>query len=476
MQRYVFILTFLVLSSVITLWADQAAALTIKGIHLVESEEAGDGELSCGIDVSRCEVPGNRDSLKDALECYLGQPFSMDLIQDIRHAIATHYRCYNHPLMTTKIPEQDISNGILRIVIIEGRLGKIVSQGNCWFSDQHLSDYIQACSGDRIDSHNLLNDVAWMNRNPFRHTDLLLAPGDLDGTTNIVLVTRDRIPLRGYSGIDNTGTEFTGRTRWFLGFTGSFWKDHLLSYQWTFSENLHKFQSHTGQYVVPLSWRHIAMFYGGYAEVHPDIPHMHHNGRFSQASFRYQIPLTPFFCNSLKEFSLGYDFKSTNTNLVFLGENEPPIIDNTVNISQFMFSAAYAKEVEKHLFNGCLEVFWSPGAMLGSMSNGDFSELRKHAKNHYVYARFSMTDLYRLPYDFTFAARVRFQGSTQNLLPSEQFGLGGYDTVRGYEEREIVVDNAFCGNIELRTPPFICYRKENGSNVASMKPVSSSMN
>ena len=39
-----------------------------------------------------------------------------------------------------------------------------------------------------------------------------------------------------------------------------------------------------------------------------------------------------------------------------------------------------------------------------------------------------------------------------NLVPSEQLGVGGYSTVRGYDEREANGDRGFVVNTELRTP------------------------
>jgi hemolysin activation/secretion protein len=38
-------------------------------------------------------------------------------------------------------------------------------------------------------------------------------------------------------------------------------------------------------------------------------------------------------------------------------------------------------------------------------------------------------------------------------MPTEQYGLGGYNTVRGYDERVANGDNAYVFNVEFRTPP-----------------------
>ena len=60
------------------------------------------------------------------------------------------------------------------------------------------------------------------------------------------------------------------------------------------------------------------------------------------------------------------------------------------------------------------------------------------------------------------------QYANQNLLPSEQLGLGGFDTVRGYREREINGDNGFLGNLEFKAPlisllkkKILCHGREN---------------
>jgi hemolysin activation/secretion protein len=49
--------------------------------------------------------------------------------------------------------------------------------------------------------------------------------------------------------------------------------------------------------------------------------------------------------------------------------------------------------------------------------------------------------------------RGTLQTSNDNLATSEQIGFGGYDTVRGYDEREINEDGGYLFSTELHTPP-----------------------
>jgi len=50
-------------------------------------------------------------------------------------------------------------------------------------------------------------------------------------------------------------------------------------------------------------------------------------------------------------------------------------------------------------------------------------------------------------------------------MPSESFGIGGYDTVRGYDQRAVNGDDAYLGNIEVRSPPISFWQMAGESDV-----------
>jgi len=47
---------------------------------------------------------------------------------------------------------------------------------------------------------------------------------------------------------------------------------------------------------------------------------------------------------------------------------------------------------------------------------------------------------------------MQAQLSSNSLVPSEQFGVGGYDTVRGYDTRILNQDNAILFSLEFHSP------------------------
>ena len=57
----------------------------------------------------------------------------------------------------------------------------------------------------------------------------------------------------------------------------------------------------------------------------------------------------------------------------------------------------------------------------------------------------------------------RFEWASIPLLPSEQLGIGGYESVRGYDERQLDADTGGFLSAELRTPSFRVFTKKNSS-------------
>jgi hemolysin activation/secretion protein len=96
---------------------------------------------------------------------------------------------------------------------------------------------------------------------------------------------------------------------------------------------------------------------------------------------------------------------------------------------------------------------YSPGGLTDQNEDLAFATTRFKAKAEYVYGRISIERLTKLPQDFSWILRGSFQAADGNLLASEQFGLGGFSTVRGYEEREANGDEGYWFSSEIRTPP-----------------------
>ncbi len=439
-----------------------ASAPPFKGLILLGNKAdlnpAGYHDVH-GVMSYNVDLPGGIVKLKKMVRTCYNQPLNKETITEIKKRVTQYYRNHDHPVVTISILHQDISEGVLQLVITEGKLGKIYCKGNKWFKNDCLEEAIKLEPGENIASDILNQNLYRLNRNPFRHIDAIYTPGEENGTTNVELVCSDRFPLRIYAGIDNTGNDVTGNNRFFTGFDWGtvFWSAQRLSYQFTSSSDFKRYWAHTAFYEIPLPWQHMLNIYGGYSHVDADfaVPDIegslfHTHGFSIQGSLRYDIPLKPYK-NFFHEITWGFDFKRTNNNLDLGGV--PVISENNVNLTQLMLGYNISFKSTPLSISWEVEGFWSPGKCTSNQTNADYESLRPFTKNQYVYTRTALTFIWCLYKDWSIHNCFRGQLANINLLPSEEYGIGGYNTVRGYKERIVNGDTAFIWNLEFHAPP-----------------------
>jgi hemolysin activation/secretion protein len=432
-------------------------AKTLKSIVLFDSPQKiiqDNFEKYQGIVFVDLAVPGKRDLLIKCLEkLAINKPLTRNKIIEIQNTIICYYKKHNHSLIIVYPPDQKISKGVLQFVVIESKLGEIRFLKNRWFSSKLLKRYIHLKENKSIDSLVLTKDLIAINKNPFRNTIAVLKPGIKDRTTDIEFITKDRIPYRLLLGYDNTGYKTTGEQRLFTGvdLANLFNQDQILSYQYIVSTEFGKFFAHTAKYLIPIpGLNHQLEFFGGYSGISALMPieKTKSKGNSWQTSFRYTIPLVPRNTYT-HECKIGFDYKKSNVNLIFDGI---PIVGSQTVVSQIVLG--YNSSFENSFANASFDFLWfiSPGQIFPDQSKKDYRSLASNARSTYTYVRGDFTPIFHIRKNFELIFKTAFQLSSQSLLSSEQFGLGGYNTVRGYNERELNTDNGLLLSSEFRTP------------------------
>jgi hemolysin activation/secretion protein len=386
------------------------------------------------------------------VQSYIGQPVTMKSLAELTRTIVSYFREHDRPVVNVFVPEQSITSGYVQIVVLVSKVEKVEASGAKWFSNDHLRAEVELRPGDEISNRELTSDLNWINRNPFLQSNILMAPGEAPGTTDLMLRTQDRFPLRVYAGFEDSGNQYTGDERILTGFNygNLFGLGQQLSYQFTSGEDVNKFTAHSGTYVIPLPWKHQLTFFGSYANSAANLgPGLDSDGVNWQVSGRYEIPL-PGDDKFTESVTAGFDFKRSNNDLIF---NVASVSNVFTDVDQFVLSyqASYLDDYGSTSFVGT--GFYSPGGISNNDDDADYQATRGGARSNYAYGQLSLNRVTRLPYDFSWSVRGLVQESTANLLPSEQLGLGGYDTVRGYDEREVNGDNGFLLSTEVATPP-----------------------
>lgn len=413
----------------------------------------------------RNSVPGlPPEQAKEIAAPYFGKRITMQDLDAICRQIMAYFEDIQQPVVTAVVPEQEIRGGVVQILVVKGQMGKVRVEGNRYFQTENLKDDIQLQPGDDLDLGVLTDNIGWMNSNPFRQVDPSLTPGDQPGQTDVVLNVKDRLPIRPFVSYDNFGIQSLGYNRFSTGVSlCDIWTgfDQQLNYQFLSSGDFNSLVSNSGAYVMALPWQHNLSIFGAYSKANPDpINSFSQNGYFWQTSMRYNIPLPTLSALEGLDFRhqtyFGYDFKASDTNIFFLGAELPTTNNGLVglyNISQF--TLGYTFNLVDPIGSTSFEtvLFGSPGGMTSNNTTSAFQNIDGGADAQYIYGKFSINRLFRLPGDAAILLSGQIQQADSNLMPSESFGIGGYDTVRGYDQRSANGDNAYLGNIEIRTPP-----------------------
>jgi hemolysin activation/secretion protein len=440
----------------------------LAGLALIDNPaEIRTGGVSVvGIDAGKTHDGLLADpALAGQLAPFLDKPVSLDVLNEIARRIVLFYRANNHPLVDVRVPQQKVSSGTVQILVTEFRAGTVTAAGNKWFSSDQLLNALEVNPGDPIDNARLVRDVDWLNLNPFRQSDIVYRRGVAPGTTDIVLQTEDRLPLRVYAGYDNSGNVATGHDRWRIGFNwgDAFWSGQQLSYQLTTSDNFWhsretingtrqdpNFVSHSLTWTVPLPWRDRIELFGVYQESVPNLADFTAQGVSGQASLRY-IPTLAKLGTATQDLQFGYDFKVSNNNLEFGGVS---LNKGGIETDIHQFVATYALTLPDTFgsTSGSATLTWSPGNLSPGNNNAAFRASSTFARANYTYGLIELDRTTKLPEDLSLVARARGQLASTSLLPSEQLGLGGASFLRGYDDYIASGDRGVLLSLELRSP------------------------
>ena len=155
-----------------------------------------------------------------------------------------------------------------------------------------------------------------------------------------------------------------------------------------------------------------------------------------------------------RNMDFGFDFKSNGNDLEFLGTTglNPGFANPQVEIYQFSIGYNEVWQHPEGVSQFDIRGFYSPGGLSNHNSDLTFGLARHLSEANYAYATFGFEHQHRLINDWSMRAKIVAQAADGNLQASEQLGAGGFDIVRGFDQRIISGDEGFWTTLELYTP------------------------
>lgn len=403
-----------------------------------------------------------------AIQSYMGKPVSLASLDQMVKDVIVAYREGDRPVVDVLLPEQDITSGVVQLVVIESKLARVRVEGVDVDTEEYIRSQMRVKKGEVIRASDVLRDLSWVNRSPYRKVDMVYAPGYEFGTSDIILKSYSQKANWFYVGYEDSGTDFLGEDRIITGFNFGdvLGMDKSLSYQFTADLDFEHVRGHSLVYTQSLPWRHFVTVLASYVNIDSDaIPVgfdpdgnpnvLDSEGDNIQLSGRYGIPLDGKN-NRQREMDFGFDWKSIANNLEFIGGqegiNQFQLFDTRLEIFQFSLGYRETIQHQRAVSQFDLRGFWSPGDFNEHNSDLNFERARAFASSDYFYGTIGFEHQRQLRNDWSARFKIVGQKSSGNLQASEQLGAGGYDTVRGFDQRIVRGDEGFWTTVELYTP------------------------
>ncbi|OGQ34592.1 MAG: hypothetical protein A3F16_06755 [Deltaproteobacteria bacterium RIFCSPHIGHO2_12_FULL_43_9] len=211
-------------------------------------------------------------------------------------------------------------------------------------------------------------------------------------------------------------------------------------------------QAYTGITDFLLPWGDTFITYGGWTSLRSGLAsQMDMEGEAWQISPRYLIPLPEIIKGVINSVELGLDIKETDNLFDQRATVLAPLPEQIFQLNGFY-------EVDFTDFMGDTDasilLVYSPGGVSEANSDARFQTLRQNARSNYFYGEFNFNKNFNLPLNFYLFEQFDYQFSTAALPDQEQLDLGGWETIRGYDESLASGDQGFFFNSELHFPLF----------------------
>ncbi len=366
----------------------------------------------------------------------VGTEVSFDSLKKICDDITAEYRRLGYTTSGAYLPPQKIAGGVVKIAVIEGKMGRFLVEGNRHFASDLYLQNMTLQAGEPFRYTDLDNDIYFLNQKPDRSAQAYLVPDpDHPDRVDVTLKAREVSPLHFYYDLNNRGTKLTHRLRHGTGFLHNNITGHgdTLSGSFQFAEE-GALAGGSGSYALPFDRTGTTLRLSGGVTDTMLVKHLKPfevKGESLSLSAEVAQSLIRTRTSSL-EAVFGYDHKNSES----LIDDFRTGIDRT------------------RIIRGGSQITLRDG---GGATSANFDANKgipdlDASEESFFYLSGGVTRIQRLTQELTLTLRARGQWTDDSLPSLEQYRVGGMYSVRGYAESDSSGDSGFDATAELTAP------------------------
>lgn len=421
------------------------------------------------VQVRSFQVQGNTlldaDAVQAALAPYTGARDLADL-QKAAQAVQALYGQAGWAAVLVYLPPQPVADGVVTLNVVEGKLGRVLVQGNQRLSAERVRAALPSLvEGGTPRVRRIDAELQIANENPGRSMAVLLGPGTAPGEVQATVKVDEQPVHRFSASLDNSGNDRTGQYRLALGWQHADLTGHDDQFSLTLQTSPTEpsmVRVASAGYRWPLPGLRAAVdLFAAYSNVDGGTQKIGSGNQTADLSFagagRIAGARMVWYLPRLGEFdqrlTTGLETRAylNDCSVAGLPGGACGAAGESVAVQPLTLEyAAQQGGAAPMLFTLGVSQNLALGGKHGAQA--DFDAVRPGAPRRYTVLRVGAQASMPVLEDLRIAGRLSLQHSGDALVSGEQFGLGGAQSVRGYEERELSGDSGWQLSLELISP------------------------
>ena len=402
--------------------------------------------------VKKIIVEGNTliddETLAPLVDVDDGMELTLGILSLMANEITALYATEGYFLTRAFVPQQEMTNGTVKIQVSEGKIGKVTIKGNKKYDSKDFLDRMKPVQKEKVlREQTLENTLLELNSMLGIKVRSILRPGELPGTSDLVLdVTESRRYLFSYDQ-DNFGSQYTGTNR--FGLNGTVGNVLTLgdqfSTRWSTSDMV--FDTYSPSYIIPVNYQGTKLRLA-YTFSENELGRSLKNQASGGASHSYTWELSHLLSRartSQMTIRGGMDFK--------FFENEKlstASISSKENLQDiyFGFGGNFSDE-----YGG--RTFYDIKLQLGLRLKDTYLRIpsRQSGNDNALTSNLSLTRIQKTNIlNSYFTIKFNGQVADKRVLSPNQMSVGGMGTIRGYTLAAISGDMGYSSSIDYTIP------------------------
>ena len=398
-------------------------------------------------------INGNKNISTKALQALftdsLGKKVTLENLQKLVGKVTDYYHAHAYPLARAVIPAQTIDSGLVKVDIYEAYYGKVSVNNHSLVKDSLLDGTLSALkTGEVIEQVRLDRSLLLMSDIPGAVVNASLKPGEIMGTSDLIVSALTTQRVYGNLALDNYGNSYTGRPRisgsvnvidpFHLGL-GDIFSFNGLTSGGGLNYGRVAYEALVNQYGTRMG--------GSFSALHYSL-----GGKFAKSNAQGNAQVSNLWTKHpiIRSRDLNLYGQVKVEHMQVNDHSDAGKTDRHISDAAFDLLG----EAHDKLFGGGVNA-WDVAVMAGSVTFDDFAAKLSDvasAKTLGGFARLNLnlSRLQTLSTNNALYVSLAAQVAGKNLDTSQKMTLGGNYTVRAYDTSSVSGDSGYLLSAELR--------------------------